>query len=96
MSSGAWLGRIARTVRGRREPAAETGGDPSLVHDIAQLVVARVAPAELPAFEATSRAYFADPRWMSAGHRRGTGPLGFGAADAHHQDGRGPGRQRQP
>jgi hypothetical protein len=52
-----------------------------LVYDLAKTIVAQVAPAELPTFGATSRAYFADPEWAATiRHSRG-GPLGFGTSD---------------
>jgi hypothetical protein len=51
-----------------------------LVTDIARVVVAEVAPAELPTFRAVSEAYFADPARALAGDRD-RGPLQIGEAE---------------
>jgi hypothetical protein len=58
--------------------------DESVVRELARAVVARVAPAELPAFRAVSDAYFADPRRALAAPDGAAGsgkPLGFGVGD---------------
>ncbi|MCO6003551.1 hypothetical protein NE236_00980 [Actinoallomurus purpureus] len=56
------------------------GIDRTLVTDIARVVVAEVAPAELPTFRAVSEAYFADPARSLAGDRD-RGPLQIGEAE---------------
>jgi hypothetical protein len=55
--------------------------DEGLVRDVARVVVARVAPAELLTFGVVSEAYLAGSRPRS-GSGGGDGPLSFGAGDA--------------
>lgn len=55
--------------------------DETLVADVARVIVARVAPAELPVFRVVSKAYFADPA-RALGGVGSSGPLGLGATDA--------------
>jgi len=69
----AGLNRFAR-LPAAAHPARSTV-DRAAVRAVARDVVARLAPAELPAFRAVSDAFFADPAWAWAG---GSGaPLRF-------------------
>ncbi|WP_431972579.1 hypothetical protein [Nocardia sp. bgisy134] len=51
-----------------------------VVSDLARDVVGEVVPAELPVFDAVSRAYFKSPKATLHGRSK-AGPLGFGLAE---------------
>jgi hypothetical protein len=54
-------------------------GNRALIGDLAQDVLADVAPQEVPIYPAVSRAYFADPARALKRRRTGDAALGFGA-----------------
>jgi hypothetical protein len=53
----------------------------ALITDLARDTVERVAPHELPLFDATSAAYFRDPSRVRGGGQKSDQSLGFGASE---------------
>jgi hypothetical protein len=58
------------------------GREDELVAALARRAVASAAPAELPLFRATSRAYFDDPKSLLAARPSADDMLGFGPGEA--------------